>query len=251
MLQSERLNKIKKIVFEKKTVKIDHLCKELFFSLSTIRRDLIMLEKQGILTRNRGFVTITNKSFFENTYSVRESTNKNSKIKICELATTYIKDGMSIFIDASSTAHKIVPKLKDFTNLTIITNSLNLAMEVSILSTSKAIIIGGIVKPESFSSVDRINYKILDDYRADLSICSCRGVSKDGVFEASDNQIAIKKEMVVNSKLSILLCDSTKFNTEYFYKSGNFRDYDYFISDTMPTGELLLSINDGNCKIIC
>lgn len=250
ILQQERLNEIKKIIFERKTVRTDYLCKKLFFSISTIRRDLIELEKQGIIIRHRGCITLTNTSVLENTYRNRENTNKDKKIKICNIVSEYIKDGMSIMIDASSTATAIIHKIKERIGLIIITNNLKLAIELSIYDNIKTIMIGGVVKGKTFSTINEINYKPLDNYRADLAILSCRGISSDGVFEASSYQISIKRNMLQNSKNSILLCDSTKFNKQYFYKSSDFKEYKYFISDKAPNEELLQNINESGCKII-
>ncbi|WP_313562624.1 DeoR family transcriptional regulator, partial [Ruminiclostridium cellobioparum] len=102
MYSKERLDKIIEILKAKKHVSAAYLCQQLYASTSTIRRDILELEKSGIAKRSHGGVTFIQGTNIEYSSIFREMENKKEKSYICNLALDFISDGYAIFLDSSS-----------------------------------------------------------------------------------------------------------------------------------------------------
>ncbi|MEI2414498.1 DeoR family transcriptional regulator [Ligilactobacillus salivarius] len=98
-------------------------------SVSTLRRDLIELETNGIIKRSFGLVTLLRKDNIEYTASFRSTQHPNEKRKICRLASDLIFDNDSVFIDSSTTNKYIIQNLTDREKVNVITNNIYIAMQ--------------------------------------------------------------------------------------------------------------------------
>ena len=250
MYSKERLDKIIEILKSKKHVSSTYLCDQLYASHSTIRRDILELEKSGIVKRSHGGVTLISSSNIEYSYVFREMENKKEKNYICNLALDFISNGYAIFLDSSSTVSSICPMLQKFENLTIVTNGVKTAFELAQIDSITTFIAGGQLKSGSTSVVGELSGSFIDNFHADLSIISCRGINEDGAFEANQMQALVKQHMINNSTATILLCDSSKFNQQHFYKLSSFKNIEAVITDKQPSSKILNSILSYGCEVL-
>lgn len=250
MYSNERADKIVEILKAKKHVSTRYLCDTLFTSTSTIRRDILELEKSGIVKRIHGGVTLVPSSNIEYSYIIREMENKKEKIYICSLALDFISNGFAIFLDSSSTVSNLCPMLQKYTNLTVVTNGVQTAMELAQMDTVTTFIAGGQLKPGSTSVVGELSGSFIDNFHADLSIISCRGLDGDGVYEANQTQALVKQHMIRNSKSTILLCDSSKFEQSHFYKLSSLKDITAVLTDKQPCPRIYNKILEHGCEVL-
>lgn len=234
MIPIERVDKVREILNDKKFVTIDELCEKLFVSKATIRRDLVELEAKNIIIRHRGGASIKNISTTENNYMLRKEEREREKRVIADMASTFIEDGFSLFLDSSSTVNHIIPFLDSFKNLIIITNGINNALSLSSFSNVQTIFVGGELLHGSLSTTGVIANDCISHYIVDLCFTSCRGLDEDSVYEANEKQALVKNKMITNAKKNILLCDSSKFNKVFFYKLSDISKYDYIITEKYP-----------------
>lgn len=250
MFKTERYDLILKIISKKKLASTKLLCKETYCSPSTIRRDLIELENMGLINYSKGVASIQLPLNCDFPYKFRENENIEEKKIICKLAKTFIKDSYSIFLDSSSTVYYICNFLRRTSNLTIATNSISIASSVSQFNNIKLYVSGGYVKNCSNSIIGESATNFIKDFNADLTILSCHGLDCDGVYETDQNQVVIKQQMMKNSKSTIILCDSTKFNKSFFYRLCNFNNIDAIITNKKPDNKFMNIINTYDCDII-
>jgi len=250
MYSKERLDNIINILRLKKHVSNAYICKQLYASPSTIRRDILELEKSGIAIRNHGGVTLIPSSNIEYSYMLREMENTKEKNSICNLALDFVSNGYAIFLDSSSTVSGICPMLHKYTNLTIVTNGVKTALELAQIDSITTFIAGGQLKSGSTSVVGELTGSFIDNFHADLSIMSCRGINEDGAYEANQMQALVKQHMINNSNATILLCDSSKFNQSHFYKLSSFRNIEAVITDKKPSSKILNSILENGCEVL-
>lgn len=123
MFDVERREEILNILKKCESISIKKLPERLFVSPPTVRRDLRELEERGMVLRTHGGVVLRRTAEVEVPLMFREDQNGVSKKIIAEKAAKFIKDGDVIFLDASSTAACMVPYLKKFNDLIVITNS--------------------------------------------------------------------------------------------------------------------------------
>lgn len=199
-----------------KEYSVKELSEKLFVSEATVRRDIVALKKKDLVTSHGGIVSMKSKYADQRIpLFLRNEEFDFAKKEIAIKATSYIKNGNVLMMDASTSAHHLLAHLSAFKNILIITNGAKTAIEAASIGI-KTICTGGEITMESFSYVGVDAEKLLQQYHADVAFFSCRGISDDGVI--TDNSILennIRRIMIQNSKKKILLCDQSKFGKTY------------------------------------
>ena len=131
MVSLERMSRIIDILSKRKIIATAQLEELLYCSTSTLRRDLIELEKEGKIIRSHGEVMLITANNVEYVYSARAREEEKSKQQIAEIASTFITHNQSIFIDSSTTAAMLIPHLAPFQNLRVITNGIEAARQLN------------------------------------------------------------------------------------------------------------------------
>jgi len=250
MTVSERMDSILEILEKKKHVPTSYLCQELYCSPATIRRDLIEMEKQGMIERRHGEVSLMPKSKVEFPYLYRETKNLNEKKYISKLSNDFISNGQTIFLDSSSTVHNLCSLLGDYKNLTVLTNGIKTSLELSLLTNIDAFLTGGEIQQGSSAIVGEFSNDFLNNFKADICFMSCRSLNKNGIFELNHHQPLVKRHMMKNSDMTVLLCDSSKFNQDGFFKLADFTQIHTIITDKKPSEEIIQIVNSTGSEII-
>lgn len=247
MLTNDRHEKIISILQRKKYMKPKELTKELYASESTVRRDLLALEKMGLIHRNHGQI-----SLFENNepaHQVRVGEYFKEKNYIAQIAVNYIENGMTLFIDSSTTSNALCTYINQFKNLTIITNGLKTATDLSLNSDNNVLVTSGMLKPYSSSLLGQTTSDFIHTFNADIAFCSCRRLDKSGVYESDFQQGYLKNAMIAKSKMAILLCDSSKFYKKDFYGFTTYKDIHTIVTDQKPDNPFLETCKTYNCEV--
>lgn len=250
MFQAERYDKILDILQKKKTVPIESLCKQTYCSVATMRRDLIALEKARLITRRRGCASIAGSANTEYSYTFRDTEHKAQKEYICSIAENFISDGLSIFLDSSSTAFPICNLLEKYKNISVVTNGIATAFSLAQSGFANAYITGGQIKNGSAAIIGEFSSDFIKNFKADIAIISCRGIDAEGVYEAALEQALVKQQMLANAKSAILLCDSSKFGNSSFYKLCDFNKLEAIISNCAPTADILAQMSAVGCEVL-
>lgn len=231
MFELERLEKIQDILAERNTMSVRHLAELLFVSETTIRRDLNELERQGLVKRIHGGVVLLAGPNRELPLYMRERQNSEAKELIASRALTHIHNGQVLFFDASSTVQRMVRHLTQFRDLTIITNGLKTAQELSSLS-HNVYCTGGLQLHNSSAYVGHIAERTVREFSADLFFFSSRGLSETGkITDASAEETQLRRVMFEQSEKRIFLCDSSKFGNTYCHNLCRLEQVDAMISD--------------------
>ena len=228
-------------------IRIDALCAKIYASRSTIRRDLIDLETEGMITRHFGAVSLVHSSPDESSVARRHLENTDKKMLIGKAAGTYIHDGMVLFLDSSSTVSYLLPAIRAHRNLTIVTNSIRIAMELSGVPDIRCFICPGMVKTNSYSVIGEYASEFLVHFRAQTTFLSCKSIREEGIFEGSDSQALIKRRMIEYSDQVILLCDSSKENASGYFRLTGFDQLDLVISDLPLRKSIIDALSEEGC----
>lgn len=222
-------------------VTVEQLSAALYVSEATIRRDLSNMEANGLVRRVRGGAISLESRTNDDPADFRESKNVMPKQIIAGIALSWIKDGMTLFLDSSSTALALARRLDGFSNLRVITNGIKNAHLLSEFKGITVMCAGGTIRPNSRSLVGLGTIEYLSRYNADIAFMSCRGFSiEDGATEASEDECHIKKVFMQNSKKSILLADSTKLEREYLCKIAPLAQFACVITEKQDLNKRLL-----------
>lgn len=211
---------------------VNDLSQLLGVSEVTIRKDLDVLESQGLLTRVHGGAVVSGRGRLERYFTAREQEHREEKRRIAQAAAALVQSQQSIFLDASTTALHIARLVKNREELTVVTNGLYTALELSFSVGITVVVIGGIVRRRSSSLVGGISDDLLQRSRVDIGFFGARGVTaRDGLTETDISEAALKQRMVKQSARVIAVTDSTKFGATYFSAFALPHEIDRIITD--------------------
>ena len=176
-MPQKRTDIILNIIKEQGYVTVKYLCEELHYSTATINRDLNDLQKQNLIIRHYGGAELVSKKGIPLVFRYHKM--RPVKRLIAKKAVSLIEDGMTVFIDGSTTTQYMGEYLKNFKNLTVITNNINLASHLS-ENGIKCVCLGGkiIEPPYMIGGIDASTQA--RTYIADLAFFSTLGMSSKG-----------------------------------------------------------------------
>lgn len=214
MVLNERQEKIVSYLKEQRRVTVKKMSEIFFVSEMTIRRDLKELEKQGYLRRYNGGALYSD---HEHTLPItaRRLINSEEKKHLAERAGKYLRDGLTIYIDSSSTCTYLIPLLAEYQQITIITNSL-MAVHYASQFHIRCILAGGEYYEQDMCTIGSMTDEFLHNINADVAFFSALGLSEDGIISDSDErQTAVRRAIMKNCQKNIFLFDNEKINRKY------------------------------------
>ncbi|APT15262.1 DeoR/GlpR family DNA-binding transcription regulator [Lactobacillus jensenii] len=219
MLTQERQSIIKNYVDQHDFCRVADLCKLTQSSESTIRRDLSEMDQLGILRRVHGGAQAVNRSIRDIAQHIRFTINVEQKRKIAKYTVqNFVKPGSYIFLDAGTTVYEMVPFLKEIADLTVVTNSLDTAVEL-LKEDIPTRVLGGKLKKQTHAIVGEVAIKQLSELNFTAAFIGANGLSKTGNFTTPDPaEAAIKRQELLQAKQVFVLMDSAKLFDEHFAK---------------------------------
>jgi DeoR/GlpR family transcriptional regulator of sugar metabolism len=250
MLAAERLHKIVEMVNERGSIRVSELSDLLGVTEETIRRDLDKLEGEGKLLRSHGGAVSVRDTQAEMPYTVREVMNMEEKSRIAAEAVKHIEAGERIILDASTTAWYMARLLPDMP-LTVLTNSLKVALELSAKENIQVISTGGRLTHRSLSYIGPLAERSLEHYYVDKLFFSCKGVHVHrGISETNEAQAQIKQKMIAIAERAYLLADYSKFGVQAFTHVSGWDNVKHLITDSRADGEELLALKEAGIDVI-
>jgi DeoR/GlpR family transcriptional regulator of sugar metabolism len=251
MLSPERIKEITEELKTKNAVCIKDLAKKHYTSESTIRRDLERLEKLGIVKRIYGGAVLLEGINQEIPLLIRENDQKTAKDIIAHKAVSYIENGNIICLDSSSTVFQMVPLLKSFERLTVITNGAKTAVECGNLLNARVYGTGGLLRENSLSFIGESAKKSIMDYNTDILFFSCRALSMEkGLTDISEDEAQLRKLMIDNAKRVVLLMDSSKFDKVSFCNICSMEYIKDIVTEKKPSDKWLDFFNQNNIRVL-
>lgn len=252
MLVAERHEKITAIVNEKGSIRVSELSQIFKVTEETIRRDLEKLESEEKLQRSHGgAVSIKKEGQIELPYFEREIRNVKEKMAVAEEAIKKVAVNDRIILDASSTAWYMAKRLPDIP-LTVITNSMKVAMELSTREKITVISSGGTMLSKSLSFVGPIAINAIAPYHVNKAFISCQGIhTSRGISDSNELQSFVKKKMIEIADEVYLLADYTKFGVQAFSRIAPIETINYIITDAKTDQGYIKSLQEMNIEVIC
>lgn len=239
MLAIERKNQILEKLRQEQRVLVGELSVLYGVTEETIRRDLDKLEREGYATKTYGGAIWGNSTKTDLSYVVRNKTNVEAKRAIARTAAELIQNGDHIMLDESSTSLFIAKELKDRKKeLTLITNSVEIVMELRDVSGWNIMSTGGQLLPNSLELAGPQCHQMLRSHHVDKLIMSCKGIDPTaGITDSSEYHSSTKQTMLSSARKAILALDHTKFDKISFVTIADFSNISAVVTDRAPSGE--------------
>lgn len=252
MLTQERQEKIMELLREQRSVKASELSHKFGVSIETIRRDLDSLSKEGCLTKVYGGAVLEKVVAQEQNLVLRASANHELKQEIARIACRFVEEGQSIAMDSSTTNLEIAKMLKkSFDRLTVITNGIDIAMELRDKEHFNTVLTGGTLRGGEVSLIGGLAEEFLDKFHIDKVFASVSGVSiSNGFTDYGLGEYHVKMKMIERAREVIVPADSSKFDVISLIKVGNLDLCDFIITDSQLNENILQKYRESKVRII-
>ena len=232
MTMDERQKRILDLLEAEGEIKVENLADRLNVSQVTMRKDLDILETQGLVERIHGSAIFSQRTRFNGAFLEELQTQATAKKLIAQAAVDYIKEGDSIILDAGTTTFWLAQALAGkFKSLLVITNSLPAAFELS-KAGYKILLIGGEVLNHSLALTGPITVNNLESYHVDRAFLGTSGISlSHGYSTADSNDADVKEQMIRAAEKTYILTDSSKFERNCLVSFADFSDIHLTITD--------------------
>lgn len=232
----QRRSAILEMVRRHGSVRVGELAEHFRVSEVTVRLDLVALEKEGKLQRDRGGAIASKplvpvKALLG--MEMRGKLHSDFKTRIGRAAAQLVQPGDTIILDAGTTAVEMVPYLVGIEPLTVVTNGLNVALSLSEKTNAKVLLLGGALNRESCSALGPITERTLGDFVIQKAFLGAQAVNaKDGITDTTLEIAQYKRSMIHAARKVILLVDSSKWGRGAFIKVAPLKAVQAVISDS-------------------
>jgi len=247
----ERQDKMVKYIEKVEKATIEEIMSLLKISRSTVRRDLIYLERKNLIIRTRGGAL--KKKYFKYEFSLNEKKDLNldKKKKIAQITKRFINEGDIIYISGGTTTLELAKILFDIKDLIVFTNAINILLELANNSGIEIKLVGGDFRKKTFSMVGQEAINYLHRYNFDKAFVGVNGISvNEGFTTPNELEAIVDGEIIRRSKEAFILADETKFGSVAFSTICKIEDVDYIITNNLPNTKLTKDIQKMEVKII-
>ncbi|MER2996533.1 DeoR/GlpR family DNA-binding transcription regulator [Pontibacter populi] len=214
-------------------VNVLDLCEKLSVSSVTIRKDLKLLEDKGLLFRTHGGATANNPYTTDRSVNEKEKIQSTEKMRIGAAAASLLVPNDSILIASGTTVLALARNIQPKSNLTVITSSLNIALELNRHPEIEVMQLGGVLRKSSSSVTGPYAESVLADFSCSKLFLGVDGIDLDfGLSTTNVMEAHLNRQMIKVSQKTIVLADSTKFGKRGFGKICGFDDIDQIITDS-------------------
>ena len=238
MYAEERRRQIASLTAVEGRVNVTELAEKFGVTAETIRRDLAVLDREGIVQRVHGGA-VSNQSYLttELPLDTRLRSATSAKMAIAKAALRFLPDkGGSVFLDSGTTINVLAGLIKDTpgsSTLSFVTNSLPIAVDLSSAGDLNVQLLGGTVREITQAVVGDTALRTLALLRADVAFIGTNALTVDhGLSTADAQEAAVKSAMVTNAGKVVVLCDSSKLGSDYLVSFAALDSVDVIVTDT-------------------
>ena len=232
MYKTERLSKVLGFINKKRIVATQDLVSEFNVSIATAYRDIDFLAKNRQIEKMLGGARAINpeEKGNEPTFAAKKLVNQAEKQRIAVAAKKYIEPGDKIMLDSGTTVLELARLLNNDDHVTVVTNDIRIASELTNHPEITLLLIGGMVRKGYCSSYGFFAEEMMKDITFDKIFLSVDAIDSDfGIMSYTMDDVNIKKIGMKNSKMTILLCDHSKFTTRALFSIDSLEDVDVII----------------------
>jgi DeoR family fructose operon transcriptional repressor len=233
MYAEERQQIILERARAKGRVDVTALADEFTVTTETIRRDLTVLERHGVLRRVHGGAIPVERLGFEPALAAREGVMIAEKERIAKAALAELPDEGTILLDAGTTTARLAEILPADRELTVVTHSVSIALTLTTRPNLTVMLVGGRLRSRTLASVDGWALQALQDTFVEVAFIASNGVSADrGLTTPDSAEAMVKRAAIASARRTVLLADHTKVGNDSLARFGALADVDLLITDS-------------------
>jgi len=231
-MTTDRQVKILQYLTEHATLEVGQLSELLQTSPSTIRRELKVLEQNGLLVRNHGNAQLHAPIRYELPFEKRAVQQAEAKRKIAMAAREIIQPGQVIGLSGGTTTTELARQLRPMGGITIVTSAINIALELQGQSNKRVMVTGGILNQESYELAGDQAVQSLGNVHLDVMFHGASGIDVDfGISLADEPDAVVARAFKAASDRLVILADHSKVGQKTFARFCGLTEVDFLITD--------------------
>lgn len=217
----------------------------------TVRRDLTVLERAGLVRRVHGGAMPVEVLSFEPALAARSAMLGAEKERIAKAALAEVPASGSIVLDAGSTTARLAEVLPTDRELTVVTNAPPIATLLCSRPNISLYLVGGRVRALTVAAVDSWALRDLAEISADVAFIGTNGFSVErGLTTVDPAEAATKSAMLAAARRVVVLADSTKYGNDHFARFGDLDAVDVLVSDTGLDVRAVRRLEEAGPKVV-
>ncbi len=229
----QRREEIMELVRTRGSVRVAEISRMYGVSEVTVRSDLEFLEAQGVLSRTHGGAVGTGKHYINMDMSERYMSNSASKKALAAQVAALVENNDTIMMNAGTTLTYVLHAIRGKRNISIVTNSIQNAVEASTYPGFNVILLGGEIDEKYQFTYGNDTLSQLDKYHATKCILSVDGIhDRDGLTLYYSNESGIVRKMITCADQTIVAADSSKLGKNTFSRVADLTDMDVLVTNT-------------------
>jgi len=254
MYPEERQQAIAALVMAQGRASVTELAQAYDVTTETVRRDLAVLDKAGIVRRvHGGAVPVRALHLVEPGVGERDVTRSEAKDAIAAAAAEFFPlSGATVLLDAGTTTMRIAAHLPTDRDLVVVTNSVPIAARLATMPTVSLTVLGGRVRGVTQAAVGEQALRVLDTLRVDIAFIGTNAISvRHGLSTPDSDEAAVKRAMVRAANYVVVAADSSKVGREDFVSFAPITSVDTVITDPEITPADRAELTEQGLEIVC
>ena len=253
MYAEERQNAIATLVMQQGRASVTELAQTYDVTTETVRRDLAVLDRAGVLRRvHGGAVPVRALHLVEPSVDERQSTRSSHKHAIARAAAEFLpQSGATVLFDAGTTTARLAALLPADRDLLAVPNSVPIAARLAGLGSVALQLLGGRVRGLTQAAVGEQTVSTLESLRVDIAFIGANGISiRHGLSTPDPDEAAVKRAMVGCANFVVVVADSSKIGREEFVSFAAIDRVDVLVTDSEISGGDRTRIAEAGVEVI-
>lgn len=249
-MKLERRSQIVDMITRQKTVNNAELMERFGISIETVRRDLEYLEKQGYLRRVYGGAVAYTSLGGEPEYASRSELHNAEKDAIAAEAAKLIEPRDTIYLGVGTTVQAIVRHIKNIGELTVFTNALRTAVELSDIPGCTVILPGGQLRAKELTLSGFPAEENFEHFNVDKAFIGIGGITEAGVTDFHIGEARLHRKLIQNARQAIVLTDSGKLGVRATNNVCPLSDVDLVITDSAASKQAVKALEQAGVHVV-
>ncbi|MBX6321874.1 MAG: DeoR/GlpR transcriptional regulator [Rhodospirillaceae bacterium] len=246
---ADRRQQLAEYVMRMGYVRIDDLVERFNISRMTVHRHLDRLERQGVLRKLRGAVTVQPSGLYESSFRYRSTIHQAEKLALARAALEYVEPGQAVMLDDSTTTVAVSSLLRKVGPLTVITNSAAVLETLSQAEDIELICLGGQFNHTYNAYLGLLCEHAIAELRVKVLFLSASAIQGATAFHQDQQVIRVKQAMMSVARTRILLVDHHKFGGLALHRLADLSAFDAVLTTEGLAPEHLGALNKPDIKL--
>lgn len=249
----ERLNRLLELLAERGQLEVEAVAAEFATSVATIRRDLDHLARQQLLTRTRGGA-VANSVAYDLPMRYKAARNPTQKQRIAAAAARLVPNRAVVGLNGGTTTTELARTLAtspELTQLTVVTNALNIANELTVRRHIKLVVTGGVARPQSYELIGPLGASVLDQLAIDITFLGVDALDPvHGARAHDEGEASINRLLAKRARRVVIVADGSKLTAHAFAKICSIDEVETLVTDDTAPADALERITGAGVRVL-